>query len=366
MIFVQVIFILILPFLLFKLQGYNKVFKPILMAYVLGVLIGNVKPELFNAGLIHELVGISIVLAIPLLLFPTRLKALIHQPKTMLLAYGLAIIGTTVANLISFSLFKDTLESAPMVAGCVEGVYTGGTVNLNAIAIAFDLPEGLMVLMNGYDMGLSGIYLLGIFTILPVVLSKILPANEVMKNEKVDELELGQKMAWQNVLKSVGLAVLVLGVVAGSSIVFLGSMNEMWIIFGVTLGSIALSGIKRIRTIETHMLVADYFMLIFGFTLGLQANLQELFADPSALMYYFMVTYILMLMIHLGLSKIFKIDVNTFLISSTAAIFGPPFIGPVAESLKDRSLITPGIIVALLGNAIGTFVGVGMVYLLMN
>ena len=114
------------------------------------------------------------------------------------------------------------------------------------------------------------------------------------------------------------------------------------------------------------MLVADYFMLIFGFTLGLRANLQELFADPSALMYYFMVTYILMLMIHLGLSKIFKIDVNTFLISSTAAIFGPPFIGPVAESLKDRSLITPGIIVALLGNAIGTFVGVGMVYLLMN
>lgn len=71
-----------------------------------------------------------------------------------------------------------------------------------------------------------------------------------------------------------------------------------------------------------------------------------------------------MLVIHLILSKIFKIDVDTFIVSSTAAVFGPPFIGPVSESINNRNLIGPGIIVALMGNAIGTYLGIVVVELL--
>ena len=39
------------------------------------------------------------------------------------------------------------------------------------------------------------------------------------------------------------------------------------------------------------------------------------------------------LIIHLLLCLIFKIDADTTLITSTAGVYGPAFIGPVAESL---------------------------------
>jgi uncharacterized membrane protein len=152
---------------------------------------------------------------------------------------------------------------------------------------------------------------------------------------------------------------------AGISFLWFGNLNELVLIFGVTGLALLLSSFKGVQNLKGNMVVSDFLMLIFGFTLGLQANVSELFSDRSELFSYFLITYSLMLLIHLFLAKIFKIDVHSFLISSSAAVFGPPFIGPVAEALGNRSLITSGIIVALIGNAIGTYLGVLLVSLLL-
>jgi len=153
---------------------------------------------------------------------------------------------------------------------------------------------------------------------------------------------------------------------AGFSKFVFGEMKELVLIFGVTGLALILSGFKRVRNLKGNMVSADYLMLLFGFTLGLQANVSELLSDRSELFSYFLVTYSVMLLIHLILAKLFKIDVQSFLISSTAAVFGPPFIGPVAEALNNRSLIPAGIIIALLGNAIGTYLGILIVKLLLG
>ena len=369
MIIVQIIGILALPFLLFKLQNKMIWMKAIVMAYIGGVVIGNISSDFFVEGLLKEITGISIILAIPLMLFPTKIKNWLKQPKSLLYAYGLAVVATTISVLIGWYLFREKLTDIALISGMIQGVYTGGTVNLNAIGLAFNAPNSLSVLLNGYDMMFSAVYLLAIFMFLPRLLSKILKPNEREHiNESPIEEEFSALKTKEKIIfisKGIGLSVLVLGLAVAISFGVSGEMNELILVFGVSLIAIAFSFLPQIRNLKGSMLTADYLMMIFGFSLGAQANVSQILAEQSGLMSYFVVTYSIMLIIHLVLSKIFKIDIDTFLISSTAAVFGPPFIGPVAESIQNRSIIGPGIIVALMGNAIGTYLGIAMVELLM-
>ena len=58
------------------------------------------------------------------------------------------------------------------------------------------------------------------------------------------------------------------------------------------------------------------------------------------------------------LSKIFKIDADTFIITSTAFICSPPFVPVVAGALKNREVIFSGLTVGIIGYAIGNYFGV--------
>ena len=361
--------IVLLPILLIKLEIKWSWLKAIVMSYIVGIAVGNLVPSAFDSSVVKEITGVSIILAIPLMLFPSSLASLIKQPKTLLISYGLAVVATTVSVLVGYAVFKDSLSEIAVISGMVEGVYTGGTVNLNAIGVAFHVQEELVVLLNSFDWSFSVVYLLLIFTVLPKFLGFILPKSHIIEssvenNGEVGFEDLSLKSKVVSVTKGLSLSLLLLAVMAGVSFLWYGELNELVLIFGVTGLALLLSNVKSVQQLKGNWIASDYLMLVFGFTLGLQANVNDLLSDRSDLILYFGLTYSLMLTIHLILAKIFKVDVHSFIISSSAAVFGPPFIGPVAESLGDRSLITPGIIVAILGNAIGTYLGVLIVSLL--
>jgi uncharacterized membrane protein len=70
------------------------------------------------------------------------------------------------------------------------------------------------------------------------------------------------------------------------------------------------------------------------------------------------------IILHFLLATIFRIDRDTVIITSTAAIYGPAFIGPVANAIKNKEMIVPGITMGLLGYAIGNYIGIGIGMLL--
>ena len=51
------------------------------------------------------------------------------------------------------------------------------------------------------------------------------------------------------------------------------------------------------------------------------------------------------LLVHGLLSKLFKVDVDNFLIISVALSMSPPFVPVVAASLRNRDIILPGLII---------------------
>ena len=65
-------------------------------------------------------------------------------------------------------------------------------------------------------------------------------------------------------------------------------------------------------------------------------------------------------MLHMLLGWIFRVDADTLLVTSTAAIYGPPFVPPLCEALKNRHLLISGLTTGLVGYAVGTQLGLAV------
>jgi uncharacterized membrane protein len=63
-------------------------------------------------------------------------------------------------------------------------------------------------------------------------------------------------------------------------------------------------------------------------------------------------------LIHALLAKIFKVDADTLIITSTALICSPAFVPMMAGSLNNRSIILGGLTVGIIGYAIGNYLGI--------
>ena len=49
------------------------------------------------------------------------------------------------------------------------------------------------------------------------------------------------------------------------------------------------------------------------------------------------------MVIHVGLSKIFKVDADTTIIAITALTYSPPFVPTVAGAIKNKNVIISGL-----------------------
>ena len=65
-----------------------------------------------------------------------------------------------------------------------------------------------------------------------------------------------------------------------------------------------------------------------------------------------------------GGGRLLRMDVGSLAVASQAAVGGPSSALAVAVSREWRGLILPGVIVGLLGYAVGTYLGLSVAYLL--
>ena len=59
----------------------------------------------------------------------------------------------------------------------------------------------------------------------------------------------------------------------------------------------------------------------------------------------------------------FRVDVDTAIITSTAAVFGPPFVPPIADALDNKGVLLSGLTTGLVGYAVANYLGLGLAWL---
>ena len=319
----------------------------------------------FKRSHLKGFVEYTVVLAIPLLLFSTDLLAWLKHAKSSVLSFFLCVFSGIVCSVIIAIVFKSNVENSWQISGMLVGVYTGGTPNMNAIGVALNASSETLVLMNAADIFCGGVYLIFLTSLAYPLFSKWLPAFEGNKLSDSTNLAAEKRFALSDLFILMLLSIGIIGVSVGLCYLIFGNLKQAaFILLILTSLSIAASFSSRIRNIKGSFETGEYLLLMFCVAVGMQADFGTLLENGSSIILFTACVLSATVFIHLVLSKLFKIDVDTFMITSTAALYGPVFIGQIASTIKNRTLIVSGMATGLVGYAIGNYLGISIAYLL--
>lgn len=345
--------------------------SPVVLCYLLGIILGNIPGWTPDTELANTATEVTVLLAIPLLLFSTDFPKWLRMAPKAVLSFGLATLAVMVVAAAATVVMSSQDPETWKMAGMTVGVYTGGTPNMSAIGLALEVTDEKFVLINGADVVLSAVYLLFLMTIAQRVLLKFLPAFQRTGREgeshpsgmEADPL-LALKTRPRAVAGAIGLSVLIAGLTVGVVSLFDASLPIAPVILSVTTLGIALSFAPRIRDLAGTYETGQYLLLIFAVAIGTLANIREM-ADAFSTVFLFVAVVLgASILLHFLLAALFRIDADTVLITSTAAVFGPAFVGPIAAVLKNREIVVSGLTTGVVGYAVGNYAGLAIAYLL--
>ena len=385
----------VLPFLLLLLRektGWKWIrrINPIIACYVAGIVLANTGAVGEDAaGPLDAVQTAAVALSIPLLLFSvdfSRSRALTGRAGLSMALASVSIVAVVIA---AHLIFRGRIDESGKIAGMVVGVYTGGTPNLAAISKALRVSQSAYLTVHTADLVLSAIYLLFVMTVAKKALAPILrayaapvsqePAGTVSKGrgEKVgpvsaasagvavhaisEEDTYASLMKGSNVggvVRSLGFALVVAGL--GGSVFLVAPEESAFVLTILTLTtlSLAASFIPVVRRQRMSYPVGQFLILVFCVSVGALADLKILVEAAPSLFLFVGFCLFGSFLVHVVLARLAGIDGDTVLVTSTAAICSPPFVGLTAAAIGNRDLIAPGITVGILGHAFGNYLGV--------
>ena len=375
-------YFLIPAFLLFystRKSIINKI-GIVVFCYGIGLVMGNISiiPESIS-GLQSDLMGVTILLGIPLVLFSENVVKWIKMAKTTFISLLLGVVSVVVLVFVGYFIFRDKIPEIWKISGMMIGVYTGGTPNLAAIARGLGVDEELYILTHTAELVIGALVLLFLITAAQPLFGKFLrpykksEADEIQPDLNVSDFEnyegFFKRANFLGILKAFGVAVTIFGIGYGMTYLFDGDAKDTAAVLTVTTLGIGASLIPGINRIKSSFQLGMYFIYVFCIIVASKADLLALFNVENVNLMVHLLLYIALvivgsLILHAILSWIFKINVDEYIITSTALSNSPPFVPVVAAALKNKEVVIPGMIIGVIGYAIGNYLGVAIAYLL--
>ncbi len=378
-------FCLLVPVLVLKLGERHTFVDKIgaaIICYGVGILVGNVGRLLSIipasvTGLLDTFSSIMVTIALPLIYFSLDMSTWGRAGPKALLSFAIEIVAVLIASSTGYLLFRGAIgPESNKVAGMLVGVYTGGTINLAAIGTALGVSAPLYVAANTADMAGSAVYLLFIMTLGQRVLGLVLPKSKPLaagpEESAADRVAadgrsytgLFRRPVLLPLLVAFGLAVLIAGAGLVLTQVVPGQWGTITAILAITTLGIGASFVPRIRSIPMTHQLGQYFILVFCLSIGMMSDVMALVTAVPAMLGFVGVAIFGSLLLHVAGAAIFRIDTDTVIITSVAGIYSPPFVPMVASALKNRDVLVPGIITGIIGWVLGTYLGIGLSFLL--
>lgn len=372
------IFYLLFPALVIygckRSKALNKVGE-ILLLYGVGILVANlfIFPLGLNetiAGLQDTLTSVTILLAIPMILFGCDFR---HWPlKSAVAALIIGVVSVLATDIGGYFIFNQGNGNMKDVASLLVGVYTGGTPNLASIKMALGIDETTYVLVNTFDMLISFVYLVFLMSVGIKLFRKLLSTKKV-QNESAENVELNSisdathtyegiftRHHFGKTMAAFGLSLLIVGASMGISFLIAHKIDNMLIlILSLTTFSILASFIPGVRKMEKSYDAGMYLVLVFSLVVASMVDVTAIdYRASLGIIAYIAFVIFGSLFLSVLLAKIFKIDSDTMVISSVALINSPLFVPMIADSMKNRKVIITGITVGVVGYAIGNYLGI--------
>ena len=355
-----------------KYQFLNRV-GAVVLSYVFGLILGVLGLSDEQFYMIQEvLMSITVPLAIPLLLFSSNVKAwkkLAVQPFYSLV---FAILAVFISVALGYVLFDgNEIKAFNKVGGLLVGIYSGGTPNLASLKMILDVDEEIYLAVHSYDMAIGAVYLFFLMGVGQKLFQLVLPKynvdnTDVLEDSETESLKtlLKMKCTRNKLLRVLLIALLMVMVAGGVMVVMPQSIQMVVFIFLITALGIWGSSFKMINSAKGTFDLGMYFILIFSIVVSSKVQVSSLSdINPSIFGYITFVVFV-SLFLHVLFARFRNIDADTVIVTSAALICSPPFVPVVACSLRNRSLIVPGLTVGLIGYALGNYLGYLMAIIL--
>lgn len=359
-------------------------------ASLLAILFGAV---LSNAGLVpvssavYDGIGGPVTsLAIAWLLLAVNLRDLKRAGPAMLVAFALAAIGTALGAMVGALLFAGAFgENTWILAGTLTGTYSGGSVNFVAVGRGLGLPDELFAGATAADNVTTGLWL-GATLLLPLWLGRFFPTPVPVPAGAEEDTEAGSHSPEPGrerssraashhdeehpfflkrgmstldlaLLLATGLALLVAAEWVGTLVPAVPSV--LWL----TTFALLVGHTRPFREPRGAFQLGTLALHLFFVVIGIHSRIADILAVGVEVFYYTLVVVGVHGLVVYGGGRLARLDVGTLSVASQAAVGGPSSALAVAVGREWKALILPGIIVGLLGYAVGNYLGFGLGYL---
>ena len=366
-----------------RLRWFQKI-GTVVAAYAVGILFALTGFVHFEAGteaamsfgkLQSIIMSVSVPLAIPLMLFNCDFRLWTKAlPKTLWSLVG-GITAVLVAVVSGYFIFRTPdIPEFKKVAAMMTGIYTGGTMNFNALGASLGVDKTLMAVVLAFEMVLTTPYIFFLIGGGYKVFRKILPYQDVTRKGRTDE-DVATKdvenyrgmFDRQNVggmFIGLGLSVLFLAIGAGLALLLTGTLNELVVILTITTLSIIASFFKKVRELPKTFELGMFFILIFSVIVASLFDIHSV--NGGSLMIGLFVGWVMVMaaLLHLGFCRIAHVSGDLFCVSQVALLCSPPFVPPVVGAMQNKKVLISGIVIGLVGYALGTYLGVAIAFVL--
>ena len=355
----------------------------VVLAYAVGIIaslcgvFNFATPEVTESfsKLQSTIMSVAVPLAIPLMLFNCDFKLWTKSlPKT---AWALVtgIVAVIIASISGYFIFRNNVPEIAKVTGMMAGIYTGGTMNFNALGAALNVDRSVMAIVLAFQMVITTPYIFFLLGGGYKIFRKLLPYKDITHKGRMDEDQVEtadvenyrgmfEKKNFIGMMKGLGLSVIFLAVGAGLALLITGTLNELVVILTITTLSIIASFFKKVRELPKTFELGMFFILIFSVIVASMFDINSV--NGGSLYIGGFVLWIIGISVglHLLLCRIAKVSGDLFCVCQVGLLCSPPFVPPIAGAMKNKKVLISGIVVGLVGYAIGTYLGALLAWVL--
>ena len=314
------------------------------------------------------MMNVAVPLAIPLMLFNCDFKLWTKAlPKT-----AWALVGGLVAILISvisgYFIFRIHIPDAANVSGMMTGIYTGGTMNFTALGNALQVDKTVISIVLAFEMVITTPYIFFLLGGGYKIFRKLLPYKDITHKGRTDEEAVEtndvenyqgmfEKKNFWGMMKGLGLSFVFLAIGAGLALLITGKLNELVVILTITTLAIIASFFKKVRELPKTFELGMFFILIFSVIVASMFDINSVRGESLYIGGFVGWIMLMSVTLHLIFCRIAKVSGDLFCVSQVGLLCSPPFVPPVAGAMKNKKVLISGIVIGLIGYAVGTYLG---------
>lgn len=305
-----------------------------------------------------------------LMLLQADIRKILKLGRKILLTFFLASLSISLGFIIMFALMHHFFDPEAWKAfGALSGSWMGGMGNMVAIQNALVLPDsqmGYVLLIDSIDYAVWVMILLALVPFAPKFNRWSRSDASILNSltTKLDQSNDNKPIDFVSLFMMLGLS-LMISVLTQQLAMLLPMSNFLtpatWVVILATLAGIFF-GMTPLSRNASASPIANIMLYLIVALIASRADFKELAEAPIYIVSGFMIILIHALFMVL-FSKLFRLDLFSIGVASLANIGGVAS-APILAGAYHRALIPIGVLMAMMGYIIGTFVGLGVAHIL--